>query len=102
VSAQDIYKPGNGVSLPAVVREVHPDYTQEAKAARIEGVVVLDTVVLADGAIGDVAVTRSLDNVLGLDPQAVKAMKQWVFKPGTKDGKAVAVRIAIQMKFALQ
>src|SRR6266550_246579 len=87
LGAQEVYKPGNGVSLPSVVTQVRPEYTPEAKAARIEGVVALNVVVLADGKVGDVKVTRSLDSTLGLDQQAVKALKQWVFKPGMKDGK---------------
>ena len=100
VSAQEIYRPGNGVSLPTVVTQVRPEYTSQAKDARIEGIVGLSAVVLASGAVGEVAVTRSLDS--GLDDQAVAAMKQWTFKPGIKDGKPVAVRIDIQMNFTLK
>jgi protein TonB len=62
----------------------------------------LDTVVLADGTVGDVRVARSLDAVNGLDRQAVKAMKQWRFKPGLKDGKPVAVRVQVEMSFTLK
>jgi protein TonB len=102
LNAQQVYKPGNGVSLPTVVTQVQPQYTPEAVAQRIEGVVVLSAVVLSDGNVGDVTVTQSLDNVLGLDQQAVKAMKQWTFKPGMKDGRPVAVSVDIRMKFTLQ
>jgi len=97
-----VYTPGDGVSLPQVVKQVKAEYTQEAMRQMIEGVVVLDVVVLADGAVGEVTVTQSLDAVYGLDDQAVKAMKQWQFKPGTKDGKAVAVRVAVMMNFTLK
>ena len=93
-------RPGNGVSLPTVVTQVNPQYTAQAKDARIEGIVGLSTVVLASGAIGEVTVTRSLDS--GLDEQAVAAMKQWTFKPGMKDDKPVAVRVDIQMNFTLK
>ena len=41
-------------------------------------------------------------NVLGLDQQAVKAAKQWRFRPGTKDGKAVAVSVTLEMRFTLK
>ena len=105
VHAQDaptVYKPGNGVSLPQVVKEVKAGYTKEAMAQMIEGTVGMDVVVLADGAVGDVEVTQSLDAVYGLDQEAVKAMKQWQFKPGTKDGKPVAVRVAVRMNFTLK
>jgi len=104
VGVQDstIYVPGNGVSLPQVVKQVKADYTEEAKQNRIEGKVGLDVVVLADGTIGDVKVAQSLDTVYGLDANAVKAMKQWQFKPGMKDGKPVAVRVAIEIAYSLK
>ena len=102
MQAPQIYTPGDGVSLPQVVKKVKADYTDEAKANRIEGKVILDVVVLADGAIGDVTVKESRDSVYGLDRNAIAAMKQWQFKPGIKDGKAVAVRVAIEMVFTLR
>ena len=100
--APPVYAPGNGVSLPVVVKQVPPQYTQEAKDARIQGTVLLECVVLADGTIGDVSVKRSLDSTLGLDQEAVKAMKQWRFSPGMKDGKPVAVRVQVESAFTLQ
>jgi len=100
--AQEVLTPGTGVTLPVVVHEVKPDYTPEAKAARVQGTVLLATVVLADGSVGDVTVARSLDTTYGLDQQAVNAAKQWTFKPGTKDGKPVAVRVNIELKFTLK
>jgi TonB family protein len=97
-----VYTPGDGVTLPQVLFQVKADYTNEAKDQRIEGTVVLDVVVKADAAVGDVQVTRSLDSAYGLDANAVKAMKRWRFKPAMKDGKPVAVRVAVEMKFALK
>ena len=91
-----------GVSLPQVVTEVRAQYTSEAMRQMIEGEVVLDVVVKSDGKVGDVAVKQSLDAVYGLDENAVKAMKQWEFKPGEKDGKAVAVRVDVKMNFTLR
>lgn len=100
--APQVYAPGNGVSLPVVVKEVHPGYTQAAKDAHIEGTVVVECVVLANGTVGDVKVARSLDSMFGLDQEAVAATKQWQFKPGTKDGKPVAVRVSIELTFTLK
>ncbi len=97
-----VYDPGNGVTLPVVVREVRAQYTQAALKARLEGTVVLQSVVLADGTVGDVLVTRSLDAEHGLDDQAIAAMKLWIFKPGLRDGKPVAVRIHCEMTFTLK
>ena len=101
-SAQDVHKPGPGITLPTVVHEVKPDYTDAAKAAGIQGDVWLAVVVLADGSVGNVQVKRSLDTQFGLDEQAVTAAKQWKFKPGTKDGKAVAVEVTVEMTFRLK
>jgi periplasmic protein TonB len=100
--ATGVYTPGQGVVAPRVVKEVKPQYTNEAKAAGIQGLVGLDVVVLEDGSVGDVKVTKSLDTVHGLDEQAVKAIKQWVFDPGKKDGKAVPVRVSVEMTFTLK
>jgi TonB family protein len=98
-----VYAPGHGVSLPVPVKKVNPDYTPDAKRARIEGIVLLESVVLQDGAVADdVRVIRSLDSTFGLDRQAVAAIKLWRFQPGTKDGKPVAVRIQIEMNFTLK
>ncbi len=104
VRAQDktVYTPGDGVTLPQVVKQVGPQYTSEAMRQMIEGEVVLDVVVESDGAVGDVKVKQSLDVVYGLDEEAIKAMKQWQFKPGMKDGKAVAVRVEVKMRFTLR
>jgi protein TonB len=100
--AQQVYKVGNGVSAPVAIRQVKADYTQEAQAQRIEGAVTLDVVVNADGGVNDVKVAKSLDSVFGLDKAAVKAMKEWKFKPAMKDGKAVGVQVAVLMTFTLK
>jgi periplasmic protein TonB len=102
LTAQEVFTPKDGATLPVPVRQVKAGYTTAAMDARIEGSVVMDVVVLADGKVGNVAVTESLDKEYGLDTQAVEAVKQWLFKPGTKDGKAVAVRVTIQMTFRLK
>ena len=58
---------------------------------------VLEAVVLSDGTVGTVTVVRSVDSYFGLDEQAFKAVKQWLFKPGLKDGKPVPVRVQVEM-----
>jgi protein TonB len=100
--ASEAQKAGAGVTLPRVVKEVRPEYTEAAKQARIEGTVVVEAVVKTDGTVGDVKVTRSLDTEYGLDEQAVKAARQWLFEPGKKDGKAVPVSVAIELTFTLK
>jgi len=95
-----VYKVGDGVSAPVVVKEVKPQYTAKAKRAGIEGTVVLDCIVETDGSVGSVTVTKPLDEEL--DQQAVKAARQWTFEPGKKDGKAVRVQISLEMTFSLK
>ena len=102
LAAQEIPGPGKDITLPRVIKEVKPDYTDEAKAARIQGTVTLKVVVKDDGTVGDVQVTQSLDTQFGLDAEAVKAAKQWLFKPGMKAGKPVAVQISIELTFTLK
>ena len=102
IAAQEIFTTKDGVTLPVPVRSVKPGYTAAAMDAHIEGTVGLDIVVLADGKVSEVMVTQSLDKEYGLDTQAVEAARQWLFKPGTKDGKPVAVRVALEMTFTLK
>jgi TonB family protein len=89
-----------GLTLPKVVTEVKPRYTPETRRAGIEGVVILLAVVNVDGKVGEVTVLQSLEP--RLDTQAVSAAKQWVFEPGTKDGKPVPVRVTIELTFTLK
>jgi protein TonB len=100
--APRVFTRNDDIRLPQVIREIKPSYTEEAKQRGIEGTVVLDAVVLADGTVGEVRVKQSLDSTYGLDEQAVKALKQWLFKPGTKDGTPVAVRVDVEMTFTLK
>ena len=98
--AQDVYKIGGDVSAPHVVYKVEPQYTQEARDAKLEGTVVLSVVVGSDGLPHDVNVKRSLDD--GLDRNAVRAVEQWRFQAGMKKGKPVAVQAMVEINFRLK
>ena len=100
--AETIYRPGPGIKLPSVVKEVKPGYTFAAMQNKIQGSVWLEAVVTAEGDIGEVKVTRSLDTEYGLDQEAIKAAKQWKLKPATREGKPVAVWITIELTFTLK
>ena len=106
LAAQEHQKPFRasdpGVSNPVVTKEIHPRYTREAMEARVQGTVAMDAVVLQDGTVGDVTITQSLDEEYGLDQEAVRALKQWQFKPGTKDDKPVPVLVNVTMSFTLK
>ena len=77
------------------------NYTPDAMRAKVQGGVALEAVVRADGTVGEVRVVRSLDKRYGLDDEAVKALKQWQFTPGQKDGSAVPVLVAVEMTFTI-
>lgn len=100
--SQQVHEPRSGVTLPVVVREVKPAYTAEAMQAKIQGSVILGIVVLPDGTVGDITVKHSLDEEYGLDQAAINAARQWIFKPGTKDGKPVAVSVTLELTFTLK
>ena len=100
----DVHSIGNGVSQPVLTREVKPSYTGEAMRAKVQGVVDMEAVVLPDGSVdpASIRVTRSLDSTFGLDQQAIVAVKQWHFRPGTFKGQPVAVRVSIELAFTLR
>jgi TonB family protein len=88
-----------GLTPPKVASKVEPQYTEEARAAKIQGTTVLTMVVTEKGQAEKIQVKKSLDK--GLDAQAVLAVKQWHFEPGTLKGKPVPVAATIQVNFRL-
>jgi protein TonB len=86
---------------PVVTRAVEPKYTSDAMRAKIQGEVKVEVVVKIDGTVGDARVTQSLDAQLGLDEEALKAARQWTFKPGTLKGKPVPVLVHLTLTFRL-
>ena len=70
--------------------------------ARIEGIVLVEMVVTADGTPSDLQVVRSLDTKFGLDEESLKAARQFKFKPAMKEGKAVAMRVTLEVTFSLK
>lgn len=97
-----VFRPGAGIVNTRLLREVRPQYTAEALRAEITGTVDLEVVVLPDGTVGDVRITRSLDPVFGLDEEAVKAARQWLFEPGTRFGEPVAILVDVALDFNLR
>ncbi|KKT81247.1 MAG: TonB family protein [Candidatus Yanofskybacteria bacterium GW2011_GWA2_44_9] len=95
------YAPGNGVTEPVLIYQVQPSYNPDAMRARIQGVVLLEAIVMPDGRVGKVRVIKSLDTKYGLDEEAVKAAKKWLFQPGMRQGQKVPVVIQIEMSFRL-
>ncbi|MEP7305570.1 MAG: TonB family protein [Acidobacteriota bacterium] len=96
------YRLGSGVTTPQLVREVKPQYTSDAMRAKIQGEVWVECVIKADGSVGDVQVIRSLDSTFGLDQEAIKAVRQWRFRPGTLKGEPVPVTVQVAVSFTLR
>ena len=96
------YRPGNGVETPKLLKEVKPQYTAQAMRAKVQGTVLLECVVQPDGSVGNIKVVRSLDPTFGLDQEAMKAARQWQFKPGTRFGEPVPVLVTIEIAFTLR
>ena len=88
------------VKAPMVIYQSVPQYTQEARYARIEGIVLLQAIVRKEGTVGDIKVLRGLG--YGLDERAVDIVeKEWKFRPGTLNGQPVDVQVNIELTFRL-
>lgn len=94
-----IYRVGNGVSAPVPIYDPEPDYSEEARKAKYQGVVVLSVIVGPDGKAHDPKVQRSLG--MGLDEKAIEKIREWKFEPAKKDGQAVAVMVSVEVSFHL-
>lgn len=97
--------PEIGVKPPAVepklVQRVQPKYPEDARKARISGVVLLQVTVGADGAVRDVKPVRS--EPMGLTEAAMKAVSQWRYEPARDaSGKAIATPMVVTINFRLQ
>ncbi len=91
---------GGDVKAPVVITHVEPVYTEEARKARIMGIVIVEATIGRDGLVKNVSVLKPLP--FGLDQAAVDAVKQWVFKPATFNGQPVDVRFNLTVNFRLQ
>jgi protein TonB len=95
-----VFSIGGGVSSPTVVFRVEPQYSEEARRARYQGTVVLQTIVRKDGTVDIVNLVRSLG--FGLDENAIRALKQWRFHPALKNGVPVDASLNIEVRFNLR
>ena len=94
-----VYQVGGGVSQPVPVYRPDPEYTEAARKAKYQGVVILAIVVDENGNPRDISVVKPLG--LGLDQKAVEAVEKWRFSPGMKDGHPVRVMAKIEVNFRL-
>jgi TonB family protein len=94
------YRVGGDVSIPTVVYRVEPEYSEEARKARYQGTVVLEAVVRKDGKVDVLQLVRRLG--FGLDDNAIRALKQWRFRPAMKNGVPVDATLNIEVRFNLR
>lgn len=98
-SGEGVFSTGHGVTAPRAIYSPDPAYSDEARKAKYQGTVGLWAVVGADGRPRDIWVSNSVG--MGLDENAVAAVRTWRFEPGTKDGRPVTVQVYIEVNFRL-
>ena len=77
-----------------------PQYTEMARRARIQGIVIVQAIIDERGSVRVVDVLKGLP--MGLTESAVAAIEKWKFQPATRDGKPVAVYYNLTSNFQLQ
>ncbi|MCC7124076.1 MAG: energy transducer TonB [Acidobacteria bacterium] len=94
------YRPGSGVEPPRLLREVRAEYTDVARRSNLQGEVVMEIVIRRDGTVGDIRIMKGLG--LGLNDQAIAAVRQWRFAPGRLKGSPVDVVVEVAVEFRLR
>lgn len=94
-----LYHVGGGVSPPRATYAPEPEFSEEARKAKYQGICTVALIVGVDGRPTDIHVVGSLG--MGLDEKAIEAVRNWRFEPAMKDGHPVRVPIQIQVDFHL-
>jgi periplasmic protein TonB len=94
-----VFSVGGNISAPIPIYKPEPPYSEEARKAKYQGVVVLSIIVDAQGNVQDVRVVKPLG--LGLDEKAQETVKTWKFKPALRNGAPVPVRVMVEVTFRL-
>lgn len=96
-----VYTIGSGVTMPTIVQQTTPSYTDEAIRAKVQGVVVLQAIIRKNGRVDSFKVIRGLG--YGLEEKAIQEIaQQWRFRPGTYNGQPVDVLATIEVQFNLR
>jgi TonB family protein len=90
---------GGRTTGPMLVFRREPEYTDEARKARIQGTVELSVTIGTDGVARDIRVIRGLD--AGLDQKAMECVAGWRFRPASRDGEPIPAFAAAEVKFTL-
>jgi TonB family protein len=91
------YRMGSGLTPPVIVRQVRPDFTEDALARKIQGEVEVEVVILKDGTVRPVRVLRGLS--ADLNERAIEAASQWKFIPAKLKGQPVDLIASITIEF---
>jgi len=94
-----VYEPGGDVKPPKLTHYVEPAFSSSSKEAFVEGTVKISTVVTTEGRPTDLHVVSGLNSQE--DRTAVDAVTEWRFQPGTKNGRAVKVKVTVEVDFHL-
>jgi periplasmic protein TonB len=90
---------GGSLTMPVPIFRPDPAYSEDARKARFQGIVTLQTVIHKDGSVEVVRVVGSPG--YGLDQEAIKAVRQWRFKPGTRNGQPTDFSLSIEVSFRI-
>jgi protein TonB len=83
---------------PRILRMVNPEYPQEAFVKKVEGTVVIEIVIDANGRVVG---TRMLRSIPLLDAAAIACVRQWVFLPAIKGGRPVVTIARAPVSFVI-
>jgi protein TonB len=90
---------GGGVSAPQLVYSVEPEFSEEARKAKVAGNVLVNLWVDTNGLPTHVHVIRGVG--MGLDEKAVEAVRQYKFRPAMENGKPVLVELNVEVNFQI-
>ena len=85
---------------PVLLKKVEPPYPKAALLMKIQGVVILQAVINRSGLIEELTLQRSANPLL--DEAAMQAVKQWIYRPATLDGRPVKVYFTVTVNFHIQ
>lgn len=90
---------GGGVSAPEILYKVEPEFSEEARKAKVSGNVVVGIWVDTNGNPTHIRVLRGIG--MGLDEKAVEAVRQYKFRPGMENGRPVVTEVNIEVNFQI-
>jgi len=97
----DIVQAGPGVTAPVLLHRVNPEYPVIAQRAGVAGEVVAQLLVGIDGRVEDVRITEVSQTGVGFEKAAEDAVRQWRYRPATKEGVKVRVWVQIRINLSL-